>query len=312
MNHYSTALSLEYVNEVIDVAVAYDLVAADVERLANRLMGSDDSENGKDVKLSDTIRYYLMCTPNLWADRKINAEDFKTKINADLANNLGNLVNRTLNMTQKYFAGKVPTLTDVDAKSLYEKDAAYYQGLTQRFQASSGEERQQWKDGYQFPENDPGWLFLKKSLRENPDYLSSDPVDNFLDDIRYKYECSDFEFALYTIFKQMVSPVNLFIDAKAPWTLFKNEEMDRLAYVIYSALERIRQVAVLIYPVTPTLAQQIVEQLGYSVVSTGKTLLVNDQPVTWEFLFQPTPYNQTVNLNGILNPKLLVTVYEKD
>ena len=33
--------------------------------------------------------------------------DFKEKVNADLANNMGNLLNRTLNMLVKYFDGEI-------------------------------------------------------------------------------------------------------------------------------------------------------------------------------------------------------------
>jgi methionyl-tRNA synthetase len=40
-------------------------------------------------------------------DGNYSDEDFKEKVNADLANNIGNLLNRTLNMLVKYFDGEI-------------------------------------------------------------------------------------------------------------------------------------------------------------------------------------------------------------
>ncbi|MBY0403284.1 MAG: class I tRNA ligase family protein, partial [Cyanobacteria bacterium] len=57
---------------------------------------------------TDPIRYYLMTCSTFGQDGNFTEEEFKNKINADLANNLGNLLNRTLNMTLKYFEGQVP------------------------------------------------------------------------------------------------------------------------------------------------------------------------------------------------------------
>jgi methionyl-tRNA synthetase len=40
-------------------------------------------------------------------DGNYSDEDFKEKVNADLANNIGNLLNRSLNMLVKYFDGEI-------------------------------------------------------------------------------------------------------------------------------------------------------------------------------------------------------------
>ncbi len=56
---------------------------------------------------ADAARYYLATCASLGRDGNYNDEDFKLKVNADLANNLGNLLNRTLNMLIKYFDGNV-------------------------------------------------------------------------------------------------------------------------------------------------------------------------------------------------------------
>ncbi len=55
----------------------------------------------------DAVRYYLLSEIPFTNDGTITYESFITKFNADLANTLGNLVNRTVAMTNKYFGGKV-------------------------------------------------------------------------------------------------------------------------------------------------------------------------------------------------------------
>lgn len=55
----------------------------------------------------DALRYFLMTTTAFGWDGNYSDEDFKNKVNADLANNLGNLLNRTLSMLVKYFDGEI-------------------------------------------------------------------------------------------------------------------------------------------------------------------------------------------------------------
>ncbi len=55
----------------------------------------------------DTIRYYLMREVPFGEDGQFTPETYVNRINNDLANDLGNLVNRTISMTNKYFAGTV-------------------------------------------------------------------------------------------------------------------------------------------------------------------------------------------------------------
>ena len=55
----------------------------------------------------DAVRYYLLSEMPFAQDGTITYESFLLKYNADLANTLGNLVNRTVAMTNKYFGGTV-------------------------------------------------------------------------------------------------------------------------------------------------------------------------------------------------------------
>ena len=55
----------------------------------------------------DAVRYFLLSEIPFTQDGTFTYETFIAKYNADLANTLGNLVNRSIAMTNKYFGGKV-------------------------------------------------------------------------------------------------------------------------------------------------------------------------------------------------------------
>ncbi|MDB6114077.1 MAG: metG [Lacunisphaera sp.] len=56
----------------------------------------------------DAFRYFLLREMNVGQDSEFTREQFLVRYNSELANNLGNLVNRTLNMTTRFAGGVLP------------------------------------------------------------------------------------------------------------------------------------------------------------------------------------------------------------
>jgi methionyl-tRNA synthetase len=87
------------------------------------LMGDDKMSKSKgnvvrpDTLLrfgNDALRFYFMREMQVGHDRGFSFEGFMDRLNADLANGLGNLASRTLSMIHRYRGGTVPTPSAMD------------------------------------------------------------------------------------------------------------------------------------------------------------------------------------------------------
>ena len=87
------------------------------------LMGEDkmSKSKGNIVRPEDLLRfgndagrYFLLRDMQIGYDRSFSFEGFMERLNADLANGLGNLASRSISMLQRYRSGMVPTATVFD------------------------------------------------------------------------------------------------------------------------------------------------------------------------------------------------------
>ncbi|MCL2299823.1 MAG: methionine--tRNA ligase, partial [Firmicutes bacterium] len=84
---------------------------------------------------SDAVRYYMLAEMPLAVDGSITRENVVERYNGDLANVLGNLVNRTLAMTNKYFGGIIPDFPR-EVTALEEELQAFALNTVEEFTAA--------------------------------------------------------------------------------------------------------------------------------------------------------------------------------
>lgn len=157
----------------------------------------------------DQIRYFLMREVTFGLDGDFSKAALTGRINSDLANDLGNLLNRSLTMTANYSSAIVP-----EAGKQSEEDRELID-----IAASS-----------------------LKGYRESLEKLS-------------------FNRALDHLW-EFIREVNRYIDHNAPWKLNKEGDTERLHTVVYTFLEALRRISVMLYPFMPSSAEKMWEQLG--------------------------------------------------
>lgn len=81
----------------------------------------------------DATRFYLLREMSKGNDTVFTPEDFVNRVNFELANDLGNLLNRTIAMMNKYFEGNVPT--DSSAFEANAVDAEYEEAINEELTA---------------------------------------------------------------------------------------------------------------------------------------------------------------------------------
>jgi methionyl-tRNA synthetase len=86
---------------------------------------------------SDALRYYLMSDIAMGQDADFSEERLVERYNADLANSLGNLLNRTLNMAHRYREGRIIDTAGAMGDGVGEEVSEYGRGF-ERFEVHEG------------------------------------------------------------------------------------------------------------------------------------------------------------------------------
>jgi methionyl-tRNA synthetase len=90
---------------------------------------------------ADALRYFVIREMSVGQDSDFSQQQFLARYNAELANNLGNLVNRTLNMTTRFAAATIPApetgaagALERELRDLWEKTRDEVIALNEGFQ----------------------------------------------------------------------------------------------------------------------------------------------------------------------------------
>ncbi|MGV0359159.1 methionine--tRNA ligase [Corynebacterium mastitidis] len=157
----------------------------------------------------DPLRYFIAVAGPENTDTDFTWDEFVRRINNELANGWGNLVNRTVSMAHKNF-GEVPA------------------------------------PGALLPEDEEILTLARESL---------DAVGECLEQSKFK--------AGITAAMHVVGEANAYIAAQEPWKLAKDEaQRERLATVLWTALQVVSDCNVMLTPYLPATAQRVHETLG--------------------------------------------------
>jgi len=191
----------------------------------------------------DALRYYLMSDIATGQDSDFSEERLVERYNTDLANSLGNLLNRTLNMAEKYRAGLLRTDPD------YRTQLDMFMRLEQ------------------LPTD-------AKGLLERPEYVPlfdhAASVVNAIGGVKQAMN----EFLIHSALSTSIGIAercNTLVERTSPWKLAKQkEDTQQLDAVLYHLVESLRIIAILISPVSPKAAHGIFDQLNWKMELSGK------------------------------------------
>jgi methionyl-tRNA synthetase len=194
---------------------------------------------------AEALRYYLMSDIVTGKDADFSEDRLATRYNADLANSLGNLLNRAVSMICRYDSGQI-------AITKYDEDLDWLRAHIKVI----GDSYRNFSGNYEFS----GMLEL---------ILGRIRDGGLSDDVRTRAS-ADQKLESYREVG-IVPTCNFLIDLKEPWKLAKDPAHKAdLNAVLYTVAEALRIVAILIFPVLPKAAHGIFDQLNWKMELSGK------------------------------------------
>ncbi len=165
----------------------------------------------KDIVGVHGLRYFLMRAMNPAQDGQFTKELVLSRVNSELANNLGNLLSRSVGLVAKHYEGHVPEveLSSESSKKLAEKTSKTSVSLKAAIEA----------------------IAPNRAIEEVLDLLSE---------------------------------TNRYIDSMEPWKLLKEGKKEEAKESLYTALEVLRIVGVLLHPVMPTKMSELLTRVGWT------------------------------------------------
>ncbi|MCP5369632.1 MAG: methionine--tRNA ligase [Rickettsiaceae bacterium] len=159
----------------------------------------------------DYVRYFLMREITFGKDGNFSHDNLITRINSELSNKIGNLLQRVSAFCYKQCNQAIPNLSSSEIDQLYETN------------------------------------LLKETQILYGNYIDS--MEN--------YNISH----LLENIVNLAEKANIYIDNEAPWKL-KDSNPHKMNQVLYIILEVTRYIAIMLLPFTPTLADQMLDQLS--------------------------------------------------
>jgi methionyl-tRNA synthetase len=181
---------------------------------------------------AEAVRYYLMSDIVTGKDADFSEQRLIDRYNSDLANNIGNLVNRTLNMSSKYRDCRIAQpQSDLPYGREGAANVAPFSHLI---------------------------TVLVKTYQAQMDGSDNEP------------EAFETSFALGSALEVCVQ-CNGLIEVTKPWKLAKDPSAsEKIDSVLHHIAESLRIVAILISPVLPKAAHGIFDQLNWKMELSGK------------------------------------------
>ena len=124
-----------------DTVAAHGWWTVEGEKMSKSLGNVVNPEEEIEKYGLDAFRYYLMREATFGQDADYSKKAMIQRINSDLANDLGNLLNRTIGMQKKYFnseviLNEVEDKYDIEVKELWKKTLTYVDIHMNEFQFS--------------------------------------------------------------------------------------------------------------------------------------------------------------------------------